>query len=371
VKWTRTLYPAAALIGAATAVKYNAAPGVLAIAIARVVHGLRSASPRALVGPVLLDGLRLGLACLFTFVVLLPALPFAASRYVEGFRYESAHMYEGQPLVDLGQYPYLWIPMRFLQQEWALGALLIAALLLVPLLRRERPVLVLAFPVVALVLLVGFWSYTSPHYLLWTFPYLATIAAVALWKIPGAPGRAPALQIAIVAACVLPNMISSLNRSFRGLVRPHNVVAAERWVESTIPAGALVDNDWYSVPTIWDSTRQKQFRELAASRQGIAPRRLEVVEAKPVYRGSLGYIIDAPSVDSLMRRNPDWVLTGEATTPITAEPYRGYRSQELRDLHTRLHRYYDALANGGRYRLERDFSSGAGLWIRLYRRVPE
>jgi hypothetical protein len=300
-----------------------------------------------------------------------PAFLLVPGRYVHQFLYERSHMSEGQLFVDLGELPWIWIPLRALRDEGLLGALLCAAPL--GLLLRPRPAATaaLAVPALAGVALVGSWRYTSLHYLLWALPAAAVLAARLLDAIPRSAGGRLA-HTAVVLGVVAANSVPNALRSARWVLEDSNALAAERWTESHVPAGERLRHDWYSLPTLWSETQRDEWTaRLAKLPAGAKSPLLPLVRAKPVYTGPLGYIIDPPSAEGLRAERPVWVVTSSKTEPASPEPLPGYGGTALATLHRRLAGFYGELRDSGDYRVEREFSAGPGPTFRLHRRVRD
>ena len=367
-RWSSRLVIASALVGVAAATKYN---GVLA-AVGVVIAWLVPAAGERFISQARKRVAELAssvTACFVAFVGASAAVLLVPHSYWDLFRWEARHMAEGQLLVDWGQYPYFWIPMRLFEVEGLLGLLLTLSLAAMVVCRKERAVWVVGAPALIGIAIVGSWRYTSLHYLLGAFPALAVLAAVLLWRLPQLRGSTAALPALVLAVCLIPGTARSLTSSLAGLREPANVVAAERWIEASIPAGERVDEDWYSLPTIWNPRIAAAHREQVEVYRHRLRGRVEAVARKPVFAGHLGYRPDPPAADRFLRELPTWVITSSETEPLSGVPLAGYGADHLRELHRKLFAYYDFLRTSGLYAQEREFSAGAGPVIGVYRRT--
>ncbi len=366
----RDLALASLLAGAAFATKYNGALAAVAIAAAWWLAGGGGAG--TLLGRVaaaLRAGGRLAAIMLVAIVACLPALIVVPGDYWRLFRQEAQHMVDGQILVGLGERPFLWIGLRLLEVEGVLGALLIAGGLSVLLFRKDRVAWVLVLPVVAAILAVGTWRYTSLHYLLWALPLVAALTARAVQRLsPVSPGLR-LLPVLLVAGAMLPAVAEGVVRSVREVRTPANQRAAERWVEARVSPGSRVDQDWYSVPTLWSAEIRDRYLALIDQHPGPLGGRRPAGEGKPLFVGNLGFPPEPPLAEHLRRDRPEWVVTSAQTEPQDPEPLVGYGAEHLRVLHRQLAEYYHELRTGGGYRVEAEFRQGAGPAVTVYRRV--
>jgi len=367
---SRDLDLAAVLVGMAVATKYNGALAVLAITAACCLGvARRGGRPAQWVHPILRSGTRLGLITGVVFLACLPAVFAVPGEYWRMFRWEAQHVAEGQPLVALGELPYLWIALRLIEVEGLLGGFLLAALAGSVVLRRDPAAWVVALPGLAGLLVVGSWRYTSIHYLLWALPLAAVLGVETLRRAAGAVRAPPAAWPVVLALVLVPGTWRGVAESLQGLRTPANLVAAERWIEANIPAGSRVDQDWYAVPTIWNAAARDRHAGLLEQHPDALARRAVSVARKPVYVGNLGYPPDPPSVDQLRRDRPPWVVISSQTEPLQAEPLAGYGADHLRELHRRLYQYYQELRTGGGYRIAAEFREGAGPAVTVFRRT--
>lgn len=352
---------AAALVGLTIASKYNGALVMLSVLTAWLLPRLEAPRMELVRGVAVL-----GTTAVAFFLVACPGWLLATGEFWEAFQYERQHMAEGQLYVDLGEYPFAWIPMRFLGVEGGLGLLLLAGLGF-GVTRRDREVWILLLPILASVLLIGSWKYATLHYLLWCFPSLATLAALGLARLADGGGLARRIApAAILLACVVPRLPAAMADASRWMREDSNRLVAERWIESNIPDGARVDLDWFGMRTLWTPRIKERF--LGQLRPGYSAELREWVERKPTYRGYLGFQPDPPSVQMIADGRPQWVVTNSDLRPPTPEPLPGYGSQELIEGHENMAAFYAFVETGGDYRLEREFSDGPGAVIRVYRR---
>lgn len=366
----RWLVLAGLLAGAAAASKYNGILAVLGPLATVLIVALSHGGQARRWATAIRDAARIGVAALIGFAVLVPGIWLAPASFWRGFRFEARHMTEGQLFVDLGELPFLWIPIRLWQVELLVGILLLVGLLVAVARWRDRVAMTLLAPVAIAVLVVGTWRYTSLHYLLWAWPCLAALAARAVTLGVARLGVRPAVGLATAIALVAPNVARSVAESWRSIRRPANVLVAERWIESRVAPGERVADDWYGVPTVWNDKLALQYRHLAA-RLGanLSSHRHRVIERKPVYQGALGYLIDPPSRAGLEATGPDWVMASTETEPPVPEPLRGYGSPRLAALHLRLAGFYGYLRSGGQYELVCEFAKGTGPKVSIFHRI--
>jgi hypothetical protein len=365
----RWLVIAGGLAGLAAASKYNGllvlAGPLLAVAMLAWSERTRLVSWWRALG----RGAAVGAAAVGAFLIAAPAVWLAPSAYWRGFRFEARHVREGQLSVDLGELPFGWIPIRLWQNEGLLGLVFLAGLIVALVGWRRRINLVIAAPVVVAILVVGTWRYTSLHYLLWAWPLLAALAARAVIGATERWPRGRALQVAVAALLIVPNVARSVRTTWDAARVPSNALLAERWVEANLPAGERVADDWYGVPTVWNDGLREQYQVLLGRLEPwLSPKRAEALRRKPIFDGELGYLIEPPSAAKVEAAQPDWLLVSTETEPPTAEPLPGYRSPRLADLHRRLTDFHAHLRHGGQYRLACEFTVGPGPAVRIYRR---
>jgi len=242
---TRHYVLAGLLVGLATAAKYNAALGILAIVAA---HLLRSRDQRVnplralLAWPLWLAGL----CTIAGFLLGYPHLLLDPTLAWEGLQSNSVGFFwawlgwEGVPL------GWLYYPFIALNTAWGLPLQWLALAGLLTALIRHRPAdLLLSVMPLANYLMMGSVRVNQPRYFLLAMPFLLVLAAkLSLdgweWLRPRLPLRLQrlVLPVAITLLLAWPAGMSFFQDYM--LLQPDPRVTARKWIEDNVPPGSRV-----------------------------------------------------------------------------------------------------------------------------------
>lgn len=369
IKLPKLMIGAALVSGVAVATKYNAAIVFLAICIISVIWRMSQDNQPNVVRKVIRDLMLLGVVFLIAFILSTPGLLFVPKAYWNGFIYESRHVMEGQLYIDWGEYPFLWIPMRLIQNENIIGLIFVLGALWV-IIKGAFCLRILFIPVFIMVLATGLWNYTSIHYLLWCFPILAIGGGAIIYDFANKLSSTNhSMLIWMVLICIMPNLVFLTLDSFKWLERDSNLLTAEQWIETNIKSGEQISHNWYGLPSIWDNQTKNRYLNKLSSITDASLQMRNSIRDKPTYKGYLGYQRSPPSASQLQNERPKWVLVNSELVPSTLAPLIGYGSKDLVSLHKQLADYYEFLWFGGEYKLTKEFAEGPGSTIRIYQRV--
>ena len=329
----RWLVLGAAAAGLATSTKYNLGMLVLPATVA-AVWACRAEATRRLDagGRAALVWLRLLVVrvyapMLLAFVVASPFVVLDAPRFVRDFRRQSQIMDRG------------WLGFEHVGNGFwynvspnltgAIGVVLVvlgAAGLVWALWRRTRLDLMIAPYVIAYFLYIGTWKELADRYLLVIAPLLILLGVRLVVELALLRPRARRFAVpvaAVVLACAFVPPLLDAVAFDRTLSGTDTREVAGRWIESSLPAGALIAVENYGPPLV----REGQLHHYRAA--GLDPVAFRLVRLKLPLPGTPERTRD---LDGLRERGVEYVVTSSrvrdrvlaaaADYPAPAEFYR-------------------------------------------------
>lgn len=229
-----------------------------------------------------------------------------------------------------------------LAMGWPLALLGLAGLVTLLARRDARAAVLLAFPL-PYFLVIGAWSSRFERYAIPLLPFLALCAAIALvaggrWLARrGILGRAPWPAVALAAAAAL-LVVPEAGRvlAYHALLgRPDTRVLGAAWVERTIPPGARIALEPYSLALPVASRQLRDAGEaLAVSLQQPLPARRPAPGSGGRADGYWIVRLDAYDLDGLRRAGVEYVV-------LSGFVYQRHQQDCAR--HARACRFYRAL----------------------------
>ncbi len=287
----RAFVLAGALGGFAMSTKYNGGFFILPMVAAHIVASRRAGKTwrQTLLGANLWLGLGVAVAA---FLLLSPfwivQLPERVASALSFFEIRSSGAWVGQTSSDIAA---LSILRTLLEQEWAVGVVLLAGVVGALVRRRSEDILALA-AVLPLFLFVGALRSSAVHYILPAYPLLAALGAAFLVRLFPRPAWAAG---ALAALLILPTAGHVIAVSVQGSA-PDARVAAARWIEGNVPRGEKVAMAYFwagscnppilaNGPEIWTLAKSYADSGFIARLPAGFPKRLDAYFAsRPVYR---------------------------------------------------------------------------------------
>lgn len=240
--------------GLAVSTKYNASPIVAVLLVAHVMR-VRPEHPRSNVH--FLDRrLVAGALCMAAgFFAASPYWLLDPKPYILAVKWNASHMRVGH----LGSQGvrWLWVPLRLLATEKALGVLMIVGVLRALASRRREDALLLAAALVSFVV-TGSALKTSLYFFLTAYPPLCILGAEAIEGLARRllDGRRRMLLFPMTAALIAIPQVVDVARFDYGMSVPDTRAIAKDWIERSIPARSTIAMDEpraYCAPVLADN----------------------------------------------------------------------------------------------------------------------
>ncbi|MDO8531418.1 MAG: glycosyltransferase family 39 protein [Dehalococcoidia bacterium] len=287
----RAFVLAGALGGFAMSTKYNGGFFILPMVAAHVLASRRAGMTwrQTLLGANLWLGLGVAVAA---FLLLSPfwivQFPERVASALSYFQIRSSGAWTGQTSSDIAA---LSLLQSFLEQEWAIGVVLLAGVVGALFRRKSEDILALA-AILPLFLFVGALRSSALHYILPAYPLLVALGAVLLVRILPRPAW---LAGSVAALLIIPTAGHVIADRIQGSA-PDARVAAARWIEGNVPRGEKVALAFFwagscnppilaNGPEIWTLAKSDVDSGFMARLPASFPKRLDAYfAARPVYR---------------------------------------------------------------------------------------
>ncbi|MEK7874034.1 MAG: glycosyltransferase family 39 protein, partial [Chloroflexota bacterium] len=287
----RAFVLAGALGGFAMSTKYNGGFFILPMVAAHILASRRAGKTwrQTLLGANLWLGLGVAVAA---FLLLSPfwivQLPERVASALSYFQVRSSGAWTGQTSSDIAA---LSILRSLLEQEWAIGVVLLSGVVGALVRRKSEDILALA-AILPLFLFVGALRSSALHYILPAYPLLAALGAAFLVRLFPRPVWAAG---SLAALLIIPTAGHVIAGSVQGSA-PDARIAAARWIEENVPRGEKVALAFFwagscnppilaNGPEIWTLAKSDVDSGFMARLPASFPKRLDAYFAtRPVYR---------------------------------------------------------------------------------------
>jgi len=254
--------------GLVVATKYNGAFAALGVAAAHLLRG----APGWYRSPKWWAAAGCGVGTLFAGS---PYLFLAPERYLEVAGYQVSSL-------DFSlreNTPWWWVVRGLFEVEWAVGALMVAGVVLACWERRPLDWIFLAAWVPSF-LYIGSWTRESLHYLLHFYPLLALGAARVVGRLPLRSGG----QYLVAGALSLPMLWAGVGRVAE-LGWEDTRLLAGAWIEGQVDSGTGLAMTWLPYcPRVDLESNREQVRQYCRSRPELLAALEQAWRQRPAYR---------------------------------------------------------------------------------------